>query len=222
MLTQEKVGEVRNLINGGTAFVNPFATTLPLVSGALTTAKGIIDTAPIGSALNLSAPQLILSIETLEDTLSDFGIHTDNLSGVNLSNGLNGANFATISQVVATVQKYQNDGSVCEVVFNAFGAIIQAAQIINSIRILIGQLENLENSTPANIINFIDNLETILRTQIEQDLIAFANAQISALRNAVANTLIGLGANECLSQIIGIVGGAELKKIVLPEIGDIV
>lgn len=214
---QELVGKVRDVIVRNKAFINPYTGTLSSISSSLSRAREVVMGADPLSDVGINASTILSSITSLENTVGRYLTHTNNMSGVGLTNGFTGANFATISQVVSTVQKYSNDGGICEVVYGVFGAIVKASMIIRQIENVIGQLNNLLNSV-STIASKLLLLQNLLESQIEQDLLAFANAQILALQNAAANAIANLTGSPCIGDVIGIVGSAELKKIVNPAI----
>ena len=154
-----------------------------------------------------------MATDNLLTTFNRFRTHTDSLSGVNLSTGLNGANFATISSIASVVQKYRNDGSICQIINNAFGAILKANEYITAIQNLYGQLQNIL-TIPTQISSRINELRTLIESQIEEDLIAFASAQIDALRLSVASTISSLIGNDCIAEVLTVVGSQELKNVI--------
>lgn len=204
-------GKIYDLVKRNVAFSNPFRPKLIEITSVINAGKNVITNS--SNIDTITRGQLLTAIQQLENTLGRFSTHTDNLSGVSLTNGLNGANLATISQVMATVDKYKTDGSSCEFIHNAFGAIIKSAQIIGYIEDLIRKILDAENY-PERLLNTINTVIAFLENQIEQDLIAFANAQIDALQIATANALLSLTGNACISEIISIIGSQELKNIV--------
>lgn len=217
---QELVGKVRDVIVRNKAFINPYTGTLSSISSSLSRARELVMGADPLSDVGINASTILSSITSLENTVGRYLTHTNNMSGVGLTNGFTGANFATISQVVSTVQKYSNDGGICEVVYGVFGAIVKASMIIRQIENVIGQLNNLLNSV-STIASKLLLLQNLLESQIEQDLLAFSNAQILALQNAAANAIANLTGSPCIGDVIGIVGSAELKKVINPPITQI-
>lgn len=213
------VQNIASIIQSNQAFANPYDLVLGQVNNKIASVKSIVQSATIGSPIYTNAAQILSSIDSIETVLENFGIHTNNLSGVSLSNGLNGANFATISTIVSTVQKYEND-AVCGLVNDVFGAIVKFGQIANAINTLIRQLDELD-SFPERIANYLDILRNQLFNQIEQDLINFTTAQLKALQYASAAALNELINNPCISEIISVVGTQQLKRVLIPRIQQI-
>lgn len=213
--------DVTKLITANTAFVNPFASINSLATSRITQFKTFVTSvSTVGNSLYdagvaTNATAILASISTIQTTLGRFSSHTDNLSGVSLSTGLTGANFATISTIVSTVQKYK-DNSICDVVNGVFGAIQNLASIITSINQLLGQLDNIL-TIPSQISTYIDNLKNLLESQIQADLLNFATAQLTALQLAAAAALTSLIGNACVSDVITKIGTDELKKIVIAK-----
>jgi len=223
LIQEQRVTKVKNIVElfkTNQAFQNPFSQKITQVTSVINQVKSIVNGSTIGSPIYAEATAILGAITQLETTLGRFTSHTNNLSGVGLSTGLTGVNFGTISQVLSTVRKYSNDGGSCELINNAFGAIVKFAQIVQAIDNFILQLNELENF-PERIANYITLIKNLLEGQIEQDLQAFAEAQITALQFAIASALESLTGDACISEIISIVGSGELRKIVRPEVTQV-
>lgn len=210
---------ISKLVVSNSAFVNPFANVLTATNSSLSGLSTYITNAStignpsynVGIAVN--AVQINNAINSLITTVNRFTSHSNNLSGISLSNGLNGANFATISTIVSTVKDYRNDGSICELVYDVFGAIVKAGEIINEINILLNQITNVVNLA-NQIAGNLDYIRTLLENQIESDLSAFAITQIEALQYAASAAINALIGNVCISEVLTQIGSQELKTIV--------
>lgn len=201
---------IAKVIKSGAAFTNPYAVHIDKMKDQV--AQMLIDLPNIvDPEITPHVTQITSAITTLDTALDDLLDHTDKLSGVSLTGGLNSMNFSTISSVVSTVQKYGNDGSACELINGAFGAIVKAAEFVNDMNVLYGRLVNL-SLAPDTLPFAIDTLKNKILSQIQADLLTFANAQITALQYAAAAALTELTNNPCISEIIAIVGTDELKK----------
>lgn len=213
---------ISKLVLSNSAFVNPYRTLLDLSNFKLAELSNIVNSASAISNPNvfIHATQITTAIASLNTTLGRFGLHTDSLSGVNLSGGLSGANFATISSIVSTVQDYRDDGSICEVVFGAFGAILNLAAIATQIELLLGRIDNIL-TIPEQIANSLDFLKLLLEQQIVADLNAFAIAQIEALQYAASASINSLINNACVSEILTKIGSQELKNIIREKTSEI-
>lgn len=217
--------DISDLISSNAAFTNPLRPSITLINASVTSLQTLVNSIGFDTlfpsppnplynpAVGIHASQILIAIDNLNTTLGRFSSHTDNLSGISLSNGLQGANFATITTIVSTVDKYKNDGSVCEVVFGAFGAILKANEFITAINNLIGQIGNIL-TIPGQIASNLDFLQQLLEEQIESDLIAFANAQIDLLQLSAAAALSSLINNDCIAEILTKVGSQELKTVI--------
>lgn len=218
--------DISKLVLSNSAFVNPFGTTLSTTTSSLTNLANLVSNAStIGNpaynaGIALNATQITTAVDNLLVTLGRFTSHTNNLSGISLSTGLSGANFATISSIVSTVQDYRNDGSVCELVYGAFGAILNASAIITQINILLGQIANIL-TIPEQIAENINFIKAVLEQQIESDLNTFALAQIEALQYAASAAINALIGNECISEILTQIGSQELKNIIRERTSEV-
>lgn len=218
--------DISKLVLSNSAFVNPFGSILSSTTTSLTNLANLVSNAStIGNpaydaGVALNATQITTAINNLLTTVGRFTSHTDNLSGISLSSGLSGANFATISSIVSTVQDYRNDGSICELVYGAFGAILNASAIINQINILLGQISNIL-TIPEQIAENINFIKLLLEQQIESDLTIFAIAKIEALQYAASAAINALIGNECISEILTKIGSDELKAIVRERTSEI-
>jgi hypothetical protein len=220
--------DIQNLIKTNTAFVNPLSGIISTGTATFTAFKAnVLDLSdPLSGNYNPSVAihgnDIVNAVDTLQTTFGRLLSHSDNISGVSLSTGLTGSNFATISTIVESVQKYKDDGLVCSVVYGAFGVILKAADIANTINLLLGQIQNLL-SQPGQIADNIDFAKDYIETLITEDLVAFANAQIEALQIAAAAALTSLIGNPCIGEVLGKVGSRELKVIIdekIRSIGD--
>lgn len=224
--TTDNLKPIVDLISNNKAFVNPLESSINTLAQSIQTLKtDIIDFSNIlsptyNAGVSTNATAITNSIATLELTLNRFLSHTNNLSGKSLSLGLNGANFATISTIMSTVHEYRNDGSICELIHGAFGAILKAESIINDINNLLGRLANLTN-LPGQIVAAVNYLILLLEQQIEDDLNAFASAQIEALQYAASAAINALIGNKCISEVLTRIGSQELKNIVHERINGV-
>lgn len=218
--------DISKLVLSNTAFINPYTSILSTTNTKLSGLTSYISSAStIGNPLYdagvaLNATQIVVAINNLANTLVRFTSHSNNLSGISLSNGLQGANFATISSIVSSVQQYKDDGSVCELVYKAFGAILNASAIITQINLLLGRIDNIL-TIPDQIADNIDFIRLLLEEQIESDLNTFASAQIEALQYAAAAAINSLINNQCISQILTQIGSQELKNIIRERTSEI-
>jgi hypothetical protein len=206
-----KIKDIASVIKTGDAFANPFSATLITTGAAITQLKGLATGALVGSLIQPHAATILSSIATIESTLLDFTSHSDSLSGVGLSEGLTGSNFATMASVVKTAQKYTSEGGVCSIANGAFGAIVKARQIIAAIENLQRQLGELL-LFPERIAAYLDTLETLLRNQIINDLTAFAQAQLDALQASAAGALAEFFGDPCLAGIASVVATDAVKS----------
>ena len=211
--------DISKLVLSNSAFKNPFG---EIISSTTSTLNGfrqlVTDASNIlnpsyNAGIASNSTSIITAVTSLETSIGRFFSHSNNISGVSLSNGLNGANFATISSIVSTVQQYRNDGSICELVNKAFGAIMNASILINQFNFLLNRLADAAN-IPDQIVAHINFLILRLEQQIEADLLAFANAQIEALQYAASAAINALIGNKCIGEVISRVGSRELKNIV--------
>lgn len=208
------------LIRAGNAFVNPYTSAITQLTTK--TAQLVADMPTLISNPNIAphADTILQSIGILDTTIAKFTGHTNRLSGLTMTGGVDAINFATISSVLATVQKYGNDGSACELIFGAFGAIVKAAQYITDIMGLIAKIENIDELA-SQLPDVIDNLVNALENQMTTDTAVFVSAQITALQYAAAAALTELSGNPCISEIISIIGSAELRKVAIPAVRNI-
>lgn len=211
--------DISKLILSNSAFVNPFANILTTTSNTITDTLAYVSNAstllnPLYNAgVAANATQISNALTTLTTTVGRFTSHSNNISGISLTNGLNGANFATISTIMSTVQEYRNDGSICELIHGAFGAILKAESIINDINLLLSRLADIRN-IPGQIVTAINSLISRLEQQIIDDLNAFAEAQLEALQYAASAAINALIGNKCISEVLTRIGSQELKNIV--------
>ena len=211
--------DISKLVLSNSAFKNPFGDILTSTNTTVAGFKQLVTDASnilnpnYNAGLATNSTAILASIASLETTLGRFTSHSNNLSGVSLSSSLNGANFATISSIVSTVQQYRNDGSICELVNNAFGVIMNASILINQINFLLNRIADAVN-IPNQIVAHINFLILRLEQQIESDLNAFALAQIEALRYAASASINALIGNACIADVLTRVGSDELKNIV--------
>jgi hypothetical protein len=218
--------DISRLVISNSAFINPYSTVILNTDNSLNqlwtlvTNASTIGNPSYNADVAINASQILNSIDLLLTTLERFTSHTDNISGKSLSLGLNNANFATISSIVATVQQYKDDGSVCELVYKAFGAILNASAIINQINIMLGRIANILN-IPNQIADNLDFVRLLIEEQIESDLNAFASAQLEALQYAASAAINSLINNECISQILSQIGSQELKNIIRERTSEI-
>lgn len=215
-----KTKQIRDLINSESAFSNVYNPVLTVINTQIPIAKGILNAATPGTPLGDNSVAILGAISSLEITLGRFTSHTNSLSGVGLSTGLSGANIGTVMQVLRTIDRYKDDGAACEFINEVFGAIIQFAQIAEQIRIVYNRLVGLLDE-PELLAERINTLRTLLEGRIENDLLAFAEAQLQALQYAISGALSGLLGNDCLAEIVGIVGTQELKKIIIPQVAQV-
>lgn len=219
--------DINKLVSSNLAFTNPYQYTIDFVTMKINNMVSYVNFASIitnplyNPDVATNALGILTASTSILTTLNRFGIHTDNLSGVSLSSGLTGANFATISTVVSTVQKNSRDGSICEIVNGVFGAIQNIASILNKINILISDIENIIN-IPFQIASKLNTIIAFLENQIQTDLLNFANAQLTALQLAASAALSSLLHNQCIADIISKVGTDELKKVVNSRIRGII
>lgn len=212
--------DVAQLIRAGKGFVNPYTSAITQMQSKLTQLVADMPTLRLNPNISPHADTILQSVGVLQTTAGNFLGHTNKLSGVSLSTGIDSVNFATISSVLATVQKYGNDGSACELINGAFGSIVKAAQYITDIMGLIAKIDNID-VLASQLPDVIDNLMNAMENQIITDLAVFANAQITALQYAAAAALTELTGNPCISEIISIIGTAELRKVAIPAIRNI-
>lgn len=211
--------DISKLVINNSAFTNPYTailSTAPIritAFSAYITSASTVGNALYNSVIAANAISIGLAITNLTTTLGRFTSHTNNQSGISLSTGLSGSNFATISSIVSTVQQYKDDGSVCELVNKVFGAIMNASSIINQIAYLLGLLENL-STIPQQIADAINATILLLENQIISDLNAFADSQLEALQYAASAAINSLLHNPCISQILSQIGTQELKNII--------
>lgn len=223
-IPKNPLSNITDLIKQNTAFSNPLAPIIGTATDTLTSVKTLVNSIgfnPVPPLLanplfnptvGASASDIITSTDLLLVTLGRFQSHTDNLSGVSLATGLTGSNFATISSIVANVQKYHESSAICDIVYGAFGAIMAAADIISKITTLMGQLANLL-TIPSQIASALNSIRQLIESQIANDLLAFANAQLTALQNAAASAISSLINDACMGNIIAAVGTQELRTI---------
>lgn len=218
--------DISKLVLSNSAFTNPFSSILATTTSTLSDTLSYVTNAstllnPLYNAgVAANASQISTAITTLTATVSRFTTHTNNISGISLSNGLNGVNFATISTIMSTVHEYRNDGSICELIHGAFGAILKAESIINDINNLLGRLADIRN-IPGQIVASVNSLILLLEQQIEDDLNAFASAQIEALQYAASAAINALIRNKCISEVLTRIGSQELKNIVHERINGV-
>jgi hypothetical protein len=211
--------DITQLINGNLAFKNPLgefnALALSKANGLKTFVTAASD--PLNPLYNseiaANTTQIINSVNNLINTFNRFTSHTNNLSGISLSTGLTGANFATITTIVSTVQRYRNDGGICQIVNGAFGAIQNASAIATQIAQLIGFIDNVL-TIPNQIADKMDFMRGLLENQIESDLISFASAQLDALQLSAAAAISSLINNDCIADVLTKVGTQELKNVI--------
>lgn len=217
---------VKKLISANTAFVNPVSAPIINAVSSINRAKDRVLAATdilnpnYNPQVAANSSQIIAAMGTLTTTLGRFGVHTDALSGIGLGTGLGGSNLVSIASIVDSVQKYKNEGAICSAVYGAFGAIMKAAEIINSINALLGMLDRLSD-IPEQIEAALLLLRNQLENQIETDLLAFANAKIEALELAAANAITSLIGNPCISDVLTKIAGKELKVIMNEKIRGI-
>lgn len=205
-----KFDPIAQAIKSGAAFTNPYGVHIQTMKDQI--AQMIIDLPNIvDPEITPYVSDITAAITTLDTALDDMLDHTDKLSGVSLTGGLNSMNFSTISSVVSTVQKYGNDGSACELVNAAFGMIVKVGEFVDDMNVLYGRLVNLALA-PDVLALEIDNFKAKILSQIQADLLTFANAQITALQYAAAAALTELVDNPCIGEIIAIVGTDELRN----------
>lgn len=207
-----KTKSIRDLINSNSAFTNVYNPVITVLNTQVQTVKGILNIEPPETPLGQSKADILGAITSLENTINRFTSHTNALSGIGLSTGLSGANIGTVMQVLRTIDKYKDDGAACEFINEVFGSIINATHYIEQIRIIYNRLLGLTNE-PELLAERINTLVTLLEGRITNDLMAFAEAQLRALQLALSSSLSQLLGNECLSEIISIVGTQELRGI---------
>jgi hypothetical protein len=217
---------ISKLISANTAFVNPLATSISSGLTGINNLKSYVTLASnvinpeYNAGVAIHGTSIINAVDTLVITFNRFASHTNNLSGVSLSTGLNGANLATITSIVASVDKYRTDGAVCEAVFAAFGAILKAAEFVDAINTLLGQIANIL-SIPEQIANNINFIISKIETQITEDLVAFTNAQLEALQLAAATAITSLIGNPCIGEVLTKIASQELKTEIDKKIRSI-
>ncbi len=218
--------DISKLLLTNSAFINPFGGILTTTSTSLSNLSTYVEDASnilhpdYDADIALNATQITVAVNSLITSVNRFTSHTNNLSGISLSNGLNGANFATISSIVSTVQEYRNDGSICELVYGAFGAILNAAAIVQQLELLLGRISNIL-SIPDQIADNLDFVRLLLEEQIESDLNTFAAAQIEALQYAASAAINALINNECISEVLTRIGSQELKNIIRERTSEV-
>lgn len=215
-----KTKSIRDLINAESAFQNVYNPVLDVLNTQVETAKGILNVTPPGTPLGDNSTAILGAISSLEITIGRFTSHTNSLSGVGLSTGLSGANVGTVMQVLRTIDRYKEDGAACEFINEVFGSIVQFAQIAEQIRIMVNRLIGLTDE-PELLTERINTLITLLEGRIENDILAFTMAQLQALQYAIAGGLSSLLNNECLGEVLGIIGTDQLKKIIIPEVANV-
>lgn len=224
--------DISNLIKSNSAFTNPLANTLALGQSSIASMRTLVSSigfSPIpplpanplyNPLIGSHANDIISAIDTLTSTFNRMILHTNNLSGVNLSTGLNGANFATLAVIASNVQNSNGTG-ICELVNGVFGSILNAASIVNQINTLIGQIQNIL-SFPDQIANNLNFIKQLLESQIANDLLAFANAELTVLQNAVATALGSLLNDACIGNIISQIGTIELKQVLGAKVQSVI
>lgn len=211
--------DISKLLINNSALKNPYGTLLSSTTTRMNTLNTYVTSAStVGNPLynagvSSNASQIIIAINNIKNTLTRFTTHTNSLSGNGLINGLNGVNFATISTIVSTVQEYRDDGSICELVNKAFGAILNADAIITQINLLLGLVDNIL-TIPDQIANNINFVKQLLEDQIVADLNTFTDAQLEALQYAASAAINSLINNPCIAEILSRVGTDELKAII--------
>lgn len=212
----QKTLDIKNLIASNTAFRNPYTQVFGDIDAVIVNTKNVLNlpTPPTNAA------QILGAITTLEGVLNQFKTHTNALSGISLSTGLSGANAATIMQVLNTIDKYKEDGGTCQFINNVFGSIVKFAQIAGAIATLVSQITNFINNGDNMIEQRIQTLTNLLQSQITNDLLTFTEMQLRALQLSVASGLTSLLGNECLANIVSIVGTNELRTILNRKIGE--
>lgn len=217
---------VKKLITANTAFVNPVSAPIINAVSSINRAKDRVLAATdilnpnYNPQVAANSSQIIAAMGTLTTTLGRFGVHTDALSGIGLGTGLSGSNLTSIATIVNSVQKYKNEGAICSAVYGAFGAIMKAAEIINSINSLLGMLDRL-SEIPDRIEAALLALMNQLENQITSDLLAFTNSKLEALELAAANAITSLIGNKCIGDVLTKIAGKELKAIITPKIQGI-
>lgn len=207
-----KTRQIRELINAESAFTNIYSPVLATINTQIPIAKGILNAATPGTPLGDNSVAILGAINSLETTLGRFTSHTNSLSGVGLSTGLSGSNLGTIMQVLRTIDRYKNDGSACSFINEVFGSIIQFAQIAEQIRIIYNRLVGLTDE-PELLAERINTLVTLLEGRMENDLLAFTEAQLRSLQYSISGALSNILGNECLSEILSIIGTQQLRGI---------
>lgn len=222
LATKNPNKEIIDLISNNIAFVNPLAGKIATGVSAITLLKSTVNAIGFNPPLTpnpnynpsvgIYATDIVNAVDTLLITFNRFKIHTDGLSGVSINGGLSGANFATLSTIATNVQKYHDESAVCSIVYGIFGALLVAENIANQINLLVGQIQNLL-SFPDQVKTNLDFITSLLESQIANDLLAFANAELELLRQVAASALTSLLNDPCMGNIIASVATDEAKRV---------
>lgn len=217
MDTTEILSSIRN-----SGFTNPIAAgissalggfsvpTLPDLT-AIVNAQATAQSVATPAAYKIEAAQAAMA--SVYNSIQSLLGHTDRISGVNLSG--NGT-LATIAKTMESARSINGDKS-CSTVLAAFGAITNAASMIQETLTALAFVQNFMNNTIA----YIDaipataaQLANVVQNQIASDVAALAQAQLDVIQQSVATTLTDLIQDECAGAIVGAVMTQPLRNAV--------
>lgn len=206
------MSELFSIISSGGAFKNP-------LTGGLSSFTSQIDTLgltnplnPVYAALEPSAvTDIIAAFENVVDGMGSYQSHTDILSGVNLG-GENG--MAAMAQIMSVARVAEGQPSCAQ--FNkAFGAVMKAGEVLAEIKALVDLILQLIENPEAIAEELKNRLLAFGQKMIDQiasDILAFQQAQATALANAVGEAITSLLGDSCFSNVLGAVATTEMKK----------
>lgn len=201
---------VGDIISSGGGFTNPLAASIDSVrlgiNGIVLNFDNLIQGLP-----EWNNPQDVLDarsvLQQLESTLGQFGVHTDNLSGV----GNGQPNMVTILSV-SNAAKGITGSATCDLVNNAFGSLLKGAAFVNDVVRFVQDVVNFILSGPAAFRNTVSGLTDQFTFSIQQDINNFLDSQQKVLSEAIAGTLTNLFDDPCVGAILGAVVTPSLNN----------
>lgn len=174
--------------------------TIPTVGEmtGLATAQAAVSGLPVPNAGAIQAAQT--SIVNAVNQMNALLGHTDRISGVNLTG--NGT-LATIAKTASAARKI-NGEATCSGVLKAFGALHKTTEMVNEALATVAMVQSLLADIPRQIAQIPSQLAAYaekVAEQITADTAALAQAQLDVVQHAVANHMVDMLGDECLSEI---------------------